>query len=389
MSRFDVQVFNSLEDLSRYIVPWRELVEAVGQPAALPEWLLAWWHHLAPPSASLTVVIIFEDRRVVAVAPYFAHRRAFGRVEYRPLGAGFSQPVAPVSAPGMEAYVAPLMAGAFARARPRLHVLTFEGLEAASAWPSLLRSGWPGTVRPVLYTGLRESSPTLVLEPCGFDAWLAHTSASFRQEMRKKRRRLERAGGSWQLERTSEGASRGIDAFVRLHEERFAERGGSHFPATGLRSTLQHAARSLLVDERLRVFTVTARDEIVGVQLAVAAGGNVAAWGVSFAQTHAALSPGMLAVMAMIEDAHGRGEHRVDLGWGAADAYKLRIARGPHVEGVVFGGLMPWTPWFSRALATVVPAKLQAPARRMLRRLPPDRQVEIKKIARRVTDRSR
>jgi CelD/BcsL family acetyltransferase involved in cellulose biosynthesis len=378
-----VEVAESVEALAPHLEAWQQLAEAAADPYGLPGWQLAWWRHLAPPKAVLRVVLVFDASRLVAVAPFFAHRRSARRVDYRLLAARFAQPVGVVAAPGTEVRLAALIAPVLARAEPRPSLLAFEGMDARSPWPELIAQSWPGRVRPLPFRILSEGAPGVAVHAGGFGAWLEARSASFRQEMRRKHRRLERAGGAVHRATTPDQVRRALAAYVELHHERFARLGGSHFPRAGLRETLEQAAADLVAAAHLRIFTVEVDDEVVGVQVALAAGGVVSAWGVAFSSDHAQLSPGVLVVLAMVEDAHARGERYVDLGWGEGDAYKLRFADRGHERGVTFGGLVPAGVRAPLTRLEMLVLQAQGPARRAVDRLPPERRDAVKVLARR------
>jgi CelD/BcsL family acetyltransferase involved in cellulose biosynthesis len=61
------------------------------------------------------------------------------------------------------------------------------------------------------------------------------------------------------------------------------------------------------------------------VQVFVAAGGEVANWNGGWDERHARVQPPLLALLAAMDDAAARGEHRIDMG-GGDDHYKQRFA---------------------------------------------------------------
>ncbi len=374
-----LEVVTSVEALSPHLPMWERLAVAAGQPCSLPGWQLAWWRNLAPPGALLRAVLVFDGPRLVAVAPYFAVVRSLGRAEYRPL-ATYSQGIGPFAAHGMREHVAPLVARGLATADPRPSLVSFDGFDAASPWPDALRRAWPGRLAARRFETMREPATALPLDAPDFGRWLAAKSRNFRQDMRKKRRRLEQAGGHVRLARSDEDARRAIAAFVRLHHARFAQR-GSHFPRSGLQEMLEDAATALLPTERLRLFTVEVDGQVVGVNVIVAAGGVASLWGTTFSDAHAALSPGVLATLSVVEDAYARGEHTVDLGWGDQD-YKRRFGTPGSTGAVVFGGLVPMGPRYPLTRLAVLPAQGTGRARLALRGLPEERQQAIKRTAR-------
>lgn len=382
-----VEVMDSAEALTPHITAWMRLATTAGQPYNLPGWQLTWWRHFAPPGARLRTLLVFDDRELVALAPFVLERGRAGHAEYRALATPFA-PAPALAAPGVEHRVAPLLARALERADPTPSRVVFDGVHSTSEWPEALRRAWPGRLRPTRYVITKEPNPSLRIDAPDFDTWLACKSASFRQEMRKKRRRLERTGGAVRLASSGEPARQAISAFARLHFERFATRGGSHLPPTGLEQMLEEAAEALLPAGHLRLFAVELDGEVIGVQVALAAGDAISAWGVAFSSEHARLSPGVLAVLAMIEDAFARGERVVDLGSGRQE-YKARLSENGDEGAAVFGGFLPVGPRYPRTRLGLLPAQLTSRARHAARRLPQERQEPIKRLVWQVRSRRR
>jgi len=95
-------IVETLDELEPHRSAWDELACALGRPLCAPSWMLSWWRHNAPPSASLRTVVATSGGRLVGVAPYFAQTGSRGRTDYRLLGSGVSQRIAPLAEPGLE-----------------------------------------------------------------------------------------------------------------------------------------------------------------------------------------------------------------------------------------------------------------------------------------------
>ena len=378
MAELDVEVVETVDALRTVLDGWSRLVDAVGAPRSAPAWLLAWWHHARPPSAQLRVVVVRDRRDVVAVAPYFVHRSPRGRVEYRPLGPGFADPTGILAKPDAGPAAAERIAAALAGSRPRPHNVVFDGIDSRSPWPGALRRAWPAAVRPARYVTAWRPLPSITLDAPNFEVWLGGRSASFRAEMRKKRRRLERSGGRIWAVPAGGAASRVIAAFVRLHHDRFAALGGSSLPLGGLEALLDEAAQALIPAGRMRLFSVELDEVTIGVQLALAAGGVVHAWGVAFSPAHTRASPGILAALAMVEDAFAQGDHVVHLGSGA-HAYKLRFADNVDADVVMSGGLCVFGPRYPLSRMELLPAEARAIGFRAAQALSPEQQARLRK----------
>jgi CelD/BcsL family acetyltransferase involved in cellulose biosynthesis len=310
-------VAESVEALDPWLARWDALAVATARPYCAPGWMLAWWEHMRPAQTDLRVILVADGDRLLGVAPFFLHHGRAGRRDARVLCAGHSHrlDLPAVDRPATAAAVASTLVAE----RPSL--VSLEGFEAGSDWPALVRRAWPGRRAPASRTLARQPTPIVSLDPAGHGAWLAAQSKNFRKKTGQARRRLEQEGGRVEL-----AADRGaaIDAFARLHAERWEGRGGSSL-APGPTGAMLRAAAARLPEDRLRLWTVRVGSEIAAVQVFVAAGGEVANWNGGWDERHARVQPPLLALLAAMDDAAARGEHRIDMG-GGDDHYKQRFA---------------------------------------------------------------
>jgi CelD/BcsL family acetyltransferase involved in cellulose biosynthesis len=299
-----------------------------GQPLMSPAWTLGWWRHRRPVSAALRAVAVQDRGRLVGFAPFFVQDRPPRRAVYRLVGARSFFRMEPLAARHHEQVVAEAMANALAAAEPTPRAIRFEGIDAASIWPSLLAEAWPGRV-PHLDTdrAATQPAPTLRIGETNLDDWLAGKSRNFRSQMGKRRRRAARSGAEIGLATTRQELGDGLEALFRLHHRRWDRRGGSgaldDTTERLLRDVTAHESRS----ERHRLFTLGVDGQFIACYLCAAAGGQVTPVHLGFDPAKAALSPGNLLVLAALEDAFARGDRRFDFGPGA-EPYKLRFADG-------------------------------------------------------------
>jgi CelD/BcsL family acetyltransferase involved in cellulose biosynthesis len=359
-------IVDSVEGLEPWIGRWDDLAVAAARPYAAPGWLLSWWEHLRPPRSELRVVLVAEGDALLGVAPFFLHRGRLGRRDARILAAGHSHRPDVLAAPQAADELAAALAAALAADRPSL--MGFEGFDAGSRWPAAVLAAWPGRRRPARLDAPLMPTPTITLSPAGYEAWLASRSSRFRRNVRQAQQRLAEHGG--RIELASGAAARGaaIEAFVRLHLQRWEARGGSALPA-GPTSAMLHAAAARLPDERLRLWTVLVDGEIAAVEVYVAAGGEVAAWNGGWDERHARLQLPLLAQLAAIEDAAARGEARIDLGGGVSH-HKQRFADRTGTAAVGSSVLVTPGP---RALITrleLAPGRTRRKLRERVGRLP-------------------
>lgn len=375
-----LDVLTAADELARVVPGWDELAVALGAPACLPGWQLAWWRTQAPPGAMLRVAVATAGGRVVGVAPFFAVPLRGGRWEHRLLAARVTHDAGPLVAPEWRDAVVPRLGAALAAAGPAPVRLTLEGVDVAADWLTRMRSAWPGERTPWELVERREVAPYVDLRHDGYDAWLAAKSANFRQQARRYRRRLHDAGGAVRATRSLDELERDVDALVRLHHARWDGRGGSSLPRD-VGGFLVAAGRELLPSGRMRLWVVERGSRPIGALLFIAAGGRVIYWNGGFDEREAALRPAFVAMLAAIEDAIARGEHTLDLGEGG-QGYKRRLADGERM--LQWSVLVPRGPRHLLTRAGLGKRWLIGHARRGFDALPPERQEQVRRLARRV-----
>jgi CelD/BcsL family acetyltransferase involved in cellulose biosynthesis len=316
-------VADSVAALEPWVERWDALAVAARRPYCAPAWMLAWWEHLRPAHTDLRVVLVADGDELLGVAPFFLHRGRAGRRDARVLGAGHSHRLDVLAKPEARAETAAALARELAPEKPSL--VAFEGFDADSAWAAVVGDAWPGRRHPARVLLNHQPTPIVTLGASGHGAWLASQSKNFRKKTGQARRRLEAAGGRVALASGPAARAAAIAAFVRLHAARWEGRGGSALPAEATGAMLRAASDRLPGDERLRLWTILVEEEIVAVQVFVAAGGEVANWNGGWDERHARLQPALLALLGAMEDAAARGEPRIDMG-GGDDEYKLRFA---------------------------------------------------------------
>lgn len=321
-----VEVIDDTAALAPFRGAWDELAVAAAHPFCAPGWLLAWWRHVAPRGAELRVAVVLEGEEVIGVGPWFVERAAAGLTRYRPLGVDVCARVEPVCRPGQERKVAAALSAALHRASPRPGVLTFEGVDARSPWPRLMRETWPGGTRPWLGRMNTVVAPTIDLVGKDFDAWFDSKTSHFRQRLRRSRKDFLAQGGRFRLA-TLADLEHDLEHFARLHRARWEDRGGSRALSPGVEEMLLDAGRELIPAGRFRLWSLDLEGEPISSHLLVQAGGEVGYWLTGFDDAQSKLSPSRLGILNSIEDACDQGAERVDLGDGTF-AFKARFADG-------------------------------------------------------------
>jgi CelD/BcsL family acetyltransferase involved in cellulose biosynthesis len=358
------RVISDAAELAAISDGWDALAVAAGRPMAGPAWGVAWLRH-GGGDGDVRVAVAERDGRVVGVAPYVAATRRSGVRELRPVGHGAHR-IGPVAAPEELPAVGRELARALAAAEPGADVVAFEAVDADSPWPDLFADGWASR-RPVVHWdgATTLSAPAITLSPDGFDAWLAGKSPNFRQQVRRLRRRIASAGGSFRVSATEAELERDLAAFEELHHGRWAGRGGTALMLRSYRELLLDCGRALLPAERFRLWVLTLDGRVVSAQIFLAAGDQVAYFNGGFDERVGDLKPGLMTIVAAVEDAFRRGERRMDLGGGALP-YKLRLADDD--APLVWKTLFPRGRRYVRTRAVVLPGQVVRRGRVELRR---------------------
>jgi CelD/BcsL family acetyltransferase involved in cellulose biosynthesis len=373
----ETELVTDVEALAALTPEWDALAVAGGLPQMSPAWVLAWWRHVAPPSAEPRAVVVRDGKALVGLAPYYVDPGGGGRVDYRLPGIEIAARLAPLATPGREWDVAEAIGAALAQAEPRPDALLFEGAPIEDHWLTALRERWPGPLRPPLRTTSLDSAPQMTLRADSFDAWLAGRSSNFRGQMRRMRRRFAEAGG---ISRLATHATLAADAatFQRLHAMRWDGRGHSNLVDLGERfsAMIVDMGEQLLDDGRLALRVLELDGEPVAAQLFVGAGGTTLFVNGGWDERHAQFKPSLLCLLDAVEDAYASGARRLDLGVGE-QSYKLRFADAsePLAWAVLLvpSGRLPLTA--ARTAPAVVRSRLRSGAQRAL---PPERVEQLR-----------
>jgi CelD/BcsL family acetyltransferase involved in cellulose biosynthesis len=367
------QLIDDASALEAHGREWDRLAVDAGRPYCAPGWMLAWWRAAAPEHARLRAVVVCDGEQLAGVAPFWIDRAAPGLVRYRLLGAELSARVEPLAAAGRERDVAAAVADELASAEPGY--LRFEGLSRESEWPELVAGAWGGG-RAWLHRELPIPAPKVELGDSTFEAWFAGRSSNFRQQVRRKRRKLDSAGAVFRRAGQDE-LERDLQAFARLHHERWDWRGGSSALNPGIERMLLEAGRGLVDENRFRLYSIEIEGEIVSSHLFVAAGREVSYWNGGFDARWHAHSPSLHSILQALEEALELGEGRLDLGPGGQE-YKYRLADGE--DQLEWHTLVPPGPRYALARARLAPYQAKWA---LSRRLSAEHKEKLKRLLRR------
>jgi CelD/BcsL family acetyltransferase involved in cellulose biosynthesis len=202
-------------DLDAVREDWTRLAEAAGSPFSTWEWASTWYRHFGD-GRELAVERVRSGGRTVAILPLYRWRDRPLRA-LRFLGHGVSDQLAPVCAPEDREVAAVALLEAFAESRA--HLLLADRLPGEGGWA------------PLVGARLMRTEPSPVLDAGGadFDGWLATKSKNFRDQARRRERKLRREHDSVELRLTDDPDRLEADyeQLVRLHDAHWGERSRS------------------------------------------------------------------------------------------------------------------------------------------------------------------
>jgi CelD/BcsL family acetyltransferase involved in cellulose biosynthesis len=312
---------NRSAELHEYRQAWDELAVLTGRPYCSPAWLLPWWQHARPQQAVIKTVLVLDGNDLVAVAPIFADRGFGGLVRYRLMGSTRRDLL--VSAE-LEEEATDVVASLLGRSEPRADVLMLESVPADRRWPRLLSDSWR-VGHMSMHHQLKQSAPVVSLHGHTYEEWFGSKSHHFRKGMRRQLRQLEAAGASIRLTQDASELTADLEAFARLHHQRWAARGGSGALDERVQRMLADSARALIGQSRFRLWSINVGGESISSQIFLSAGGETTHWLGGFDERWGEFQPAIVTIFAAIQHAFSVGDRRIDLG-GGGQSYKYRFS---------------------------------------------------------------
>jgi CelD/BcsL family acetyltransferase involved in cellulose biosynthesis len=196
-------------------VEWNELATKSRNIFATWEWNSIWWQHFGEGRTLLATACRTSEGALEAVLPLYLWSDRPLRV-VRFLGHGAGNELGPVCE--RTATVAAARALRDTLAAVDCDVFFGEELPAAAGWPALLG----GKVHR------RIGDPLVRLEAASWDDFLASRSPNFRQQVRRRERKLEAQHGLvYRLAENASSLQEDLDILFRLHRARWADRWSS------------------------------------------------------------------------------------------------------------------------------------------------------------------
>ena len=294
---------------------WDRLAIAAERPFTAPVVVAAAWRHMAPADAELQLIAVRQGEELVGLAPLSRVGRRYS------WAGGQVMPGGPLARSGLEREVAAAIAGELAGRRPLPLSIEFELFGTRPHWSRLLRDGWPRSRRLLDRTHGTVAVPIVELADGGFDAWLEGLKGKVRGDVRRRRRRLEEAGGSLRFSDPS-SLRRDVDELLRLHLDRHQS---SVFEQPGAGPMLNEIGEALLGEDRFRLACVEIDGRIVGAQLQLGAGSRLTGFLSGYDEEFGRFAPNLVGILFLLEDLSERGGRTMSLGSGG-QAYKYQFA---------------------------------------------------------------
>lgn len=209
---------NPLPSLAAARADWESLAERNGSLFATYEWAEAWCDRVAPDASPIPLVCRRPDGQAAGIIPLVAARERGLRV-LRLVGHGPSDQLAPICAADDRAPVAEAMRRYLGAARADLFI--GDQMPAAEGWGQALRAQVVAT----------ESSPVLEIGDRDWDEFLAGRSRNFRQQVRRRERKLAEAGQlKFRLCDDPARLDQDLETLFALHDARWPEGSGAFTP---------------------------------------------------------------------------------------------------------------------------------------------------------------
>jgi CelD/BcsL family acetyltransferase involved in cellulose biosynthesis len=336
-----VQIASSDDALGAIDDRWRRLAEAQGNAFVTPDWFHAWLRHYGMAAEPAVVAVHGRDDSLLGLLPLVATRHQ-GLSVLRFAGANIGDCFHPVAIPGHEGEVAGAAWEALA-AGPRMpNAMILENAEDSTGWIGRLGSGEPGKhVAQYRHAPL----PYIRLPPEGWEHYLAAKSRNLRNQVGRKRRKLEHQHAlRFRRTRTEAELGQDLETFFDLHEARWRSRGGSAALTQSSRGFHRDFGRVALARGWLRLWFLELDDEPVAAWYGWRIGPRYSYYMAGFSPRRSRDSVGFVLLAHTIRSAFEEEAAEYDLLLGGED-YKARfgtdtrevrtIALGPRTDPTV------------------------------------------------------
>jgi CelD/BcsL family acetyltransferase involved in cellulose biosynthesis len=309
----DGLVLEPLEGVDEAREEWAALAGAAGNPFATPEWSEAWLAHIGVDFGLHLFAGRRADGTLVTIVPLVVARGRYVR-KARFLGFGPSNELGPIAAPENREAASSLLRQALAVTRGEWDVFIGESLPG---------SGWDRRVGASLVG--READPVVRGPWASWDDYLVSRSSNFRQELRRKERRLHERGLTVREVREASELDGALDALFELHRARWGGQASRWF--AGLEAFQREFDRVAFERGWLRVSVLELEGRPVVAYQGLRFGDSE--WSYQFGRdtSEDSSSVGLVATAHAVRRSMEEGATAFRLGPGD-QRYKLRFATG-------------------------------------------------------------
>ena len=313
------EVLTTIEQLEQVAEPWRDLWQQTtwATPFQTPEWLLPWCRCWG--EGGVHVLLLWQGDSLVGLVPWRIDI-ADGQRRALLLGAGLSDYLAAIVAPGCEEAVAAAMFAHLSELRSEVDVwqLAPDGFLARSLGASeFADQQTAGAACPVLPLAGQS------------DKLADYLPKSQYKKLEYYRRRLQRSGAATYESAEADRFEDGFSALVRLHATRWNDRDQAGVLDDSLILRFhREAATGLLQQGVLRLYTLRLDGRAIASFYGFHAHGRAYYYLGGFDPAYGQLSPGMLIIGHAIEQSLQqrakafdflRGQEPYKYAWGAVD----------------------------------------------------------------------
>jgi CelD/BcsL family acetyltransferase involved in cellulose biosynthesis len=292
---------------------WDALAQAAGNPFATLEWRDAWLEHCGVPCEPRIFATRDTHGSVTSILPLVVVDGRYVRTA-RLLGFGAANVLGPVAAPPDLEHAAAALRAAAEACRGHWDVFRAESLPG---------EGWDGRLRASLVA--RMGNPVVEGPWAGWDDYLSSRSSNFRQELRRKERKLAARGLEIRTVVEREALGPALDVLFALHRARWGDDAALWFAG---REQLHRAfAAAALERGWLRLRLLELEERTIAAYLGYRFGDTEWFYQLGREPSVDAGSVGLVLVAHALRAAIEEGATTFDLGPGA-QTYKLRFANG-------------------------------------------------------------
>lgn len=312
----EVELLGAAAALGRHRDDWRRIAVERWNAFATPEWFEAWLRHYGT-GGEIEVAVVSEDGRLLGLIPLVTQRSGPIRVT-KIAGAGLADLLHPVAPPAAEAKVAGAVIADLLRRR-RCGAFVLDNVDADASW-------WhQGAAGLRLREQGRAVGPYASLEGLDFAGYLRARSSSFRKQLLRFERRLDRqAAITLRQSDDPERLPADLATFLRLHFERWEQGRGSSLDTARAPAFLRTFAAAAHERGWLRLLIMEADEEPIAAFFGWRIGGRFAFYQSGFDQAWRRFSVGLVLHGKMIARAIAEGAAEYDMLLGG-EAYKDRF----------------------------------------------------------------